>query len=534
MEIFGIIFCGLGLFFIGFRMISNNLRNLAGSRFRKLVQRATGTGLRSAVTGFFSGVISQSAVASVFITTGFHTAGLISFGQALVIINWANIGTSVLLFVVALNIKLMIFFFTGIIGLAYFLKLDKTNRVQLLFQLILGLCLLFLGVVFIRNGAQQMQSLTWFGDALKLSSGSVVLLFITGIFLTVVAQSGPTVSVVALTLCSVGLLNLFQAEAVVLGTGIGSAINIIGLSASLKGSGRQLCIYQGLFKTAGVVAAFILILSDHLWSQGNNPGFLSLMAVNPARQVAWLFLIMQVLPAILFTLIQNPVKTFLERISPPSAGETAGQPAFITESALNDPATALLLAEKEQLRLIRMLPEYLVPVSPDREIIPVVGHHLLHDSFILVDIQLMNYLKKLLNKPDAGIQLQVLQAQHFSILLHDLEANLEDFLLTINTSVKSIEDRPLSVNLIESMHVILDTTFDTFNNPDTPGMEMMMALTNEKGEMLQKTREAFFQKNSSIDIDVRQSIFTLTILFERMCWILRSMTTIRMNAIKGL
>jgi hypothetical protein len=308
----------------------------------------------------------------------------------------------------------------------------------------------------------------WFGDALKLSSGSVVLLFITGIFLTVVAQSGPTVSVVSLTLCSVGLLNLFQAEVVVLGTGIGSAINIIGLSARLKGTVKQLCIYQGLFKTAGVVAAGMLILSDHLWLQGNSPVFLSLMAVNPARQVAWL------------------------------------------------------------------LPEYLVPVSPDREIIPVVSHHLLHDSFILVDIQLMNYLKKLLNKPDAGIQLQVLQAQHFSILLHDLEANLEDFLLTINTSVKSIEDRPLSVNLIESMRVILDTTFDTFNNPDTPGMEMMMALTNEKGEMLQKTREAFFQKNSSIDIDVRQSIFTLTILFERMCWILRSMTAIRMNAIKGL
>ncbi len=533
MEILGVVFCGLGLFFIGFRMISLNLRQLTGSQFRQMIQRATGTRLLSVLTGFFSGMVSQSAVASVFITTGFYSAGFLGFSQALTIINWANIGTSVLIFFVVFNVKLLILYFIGLVGLAYFFQFDKTNRKQVLLQFMLGLALLFLGVVYIKNGAQQMQTLSWFRDALHMSSGSMILLFIAGIILTVIAQSGPTVSVVALTLCSVGLLNLFQSFVVVLGTGLGSAINILLLSARSKGSAKQLSIYQGIFKTTGAIGVALLIVIDHFWSGGHQPYSESLLSDKPAQQVAWLFLIMQLLPAILLTLLQKPVGIFLQRISPPVPAEIVSQPEFLYEPALCDTETALYLAGKEQLRLLRILPDYLVPVSPDRELIKVAEYQVLHDSFIAVEKQVSLYLETLANKPGtSSTQMQILRAQHFSALLRDLESNLGEFVATFNISFETTADQPIAINLTESLRLILETAVDFYGNPDAAGMDIMLSLTADKGSLLQKTRQEYFLKNVSDTSVTRQSIYTLSLLFERICWLLRLMSENKMLGTK--
>ncbi len=533
MEILGLVCCGLGLFFIGFRMISRNLRNLTGPRFKKMLHRATENRWLAALTGLFSGMVTQSGAASVFITTGFHTAGLLTFRQSMNVINWANIGTSVLLFILIFNFKLLIFIFTGMIGLGYLLQMDKTRRLQYLFQFLLGLSLLFLGVIFIKNGAQLMQSLSWFRDALHMSSGSIILLFLAGLLLTVAAQSGPTVSVVALTLTAVGLLNLLQAFIIVLGTGLGSAINILMLSVRIKGAGKQLSIYQGIFKTTGVVIMALLIFADYMMSPDHTLRLVTMISTNPARDVAWIFLFMQILPAILLTLFQKPVTVLLQVLSPPSPDDLSALPEFINNAVTGNSETALYLAEKEQIRLLRMLSDYLVHVSPDRKIKEVASPQVLRDCFHAVDHQLTHYLEKLLNNPGSeSIQLKILQVRNFSSLLQDLEVNLEEFIATINTSFDAITSQPLAIHLIESLRTLLDTAIDNFENPDETGMNMILSMTTDKSDLLQKIRQEYFQRNALDDLTSRQSVFTLTLLYERICWLLRSMTVQNLKTVE--
>jgi len=532
MEIIGTIFCGLGLFFIGFRMISRNLRQLTGTRFKNLVRKATGTRLLSAFTGFISGVIFQSASASVFITSGFHTARLLTLRQSMIIINWANIGTSVLIFIVVLNIKLLIFYFVGIIGMVYFLQLDKTNRSQLTFLFLQGVSMLFLGILFIKNAAGPLQSLPWFREALQMSSGSVFLLFLAGTLLTVAAQSGATVSVVALTLSSVGLMDLLQTFIIVLGTGFGSAINILLFSFKLRGSGKQLSLYLGLFKTVGVITIAALLFIDYQWSPDHKPRFVSMLSANPGQQVAWLFLIMQLLPAFLLTIMQRPVTVLLQRISPPTSDEELSKAAFLSEPALQEPETALYLVGREQIRLLRILPDYLVPVSPDRNSKQVSKLDVLHECFELVDQQITQYLEKLLKNPVAlSLQEQIHLAQHFSAIVKDLESNLFEFVTTINTSFETIVNLPFAINLIESLRTILDTTIECFEDLDQEGMEMVLRLTADKGDLLQRIRKDYFQKNTSLDLGVQQALFSLTLQFDRGCWLVKSVTQIRKKAL---
>jgi hypothetical protein len=111
--------------------------------------------------------------------------------------------------------------------------------------------------------------------------------------------------------------------------------------------------------------------------------------------------------------------------------------------------------------------------------------------------------------------------------LSELESNLDEFVTTVYASFDTLIDQPLSVQLVESLRTILDTSIDYFENPDPTNKEIVLSITADKGAVLQKTRQDFFQKNAMMESGIRQSIYTMTILFDRVCWGLRKMTAVR-------
>ncbi|MDD5508894.1 MAG: Na/Pi symporter [Bacteroidales bacterium] len=531
METIGMIFCGLGLFFIGFRMISQNLRQLTGSRFRRMVGQATRNRFLSGLTGFVSGAVTQSAMASAFITTGFYSAGLLGFGRSLTIINWANIGTALLPFIVVLNIKVLVYYLIGLIGLAFFLHLDRTIRHQAMLQFLLGLALLFLGILSLKSASGPLQAMPWFRGALKMSSESIILLFLSGIGLTIAAQSGPTVTVVALSLASAGILPMPQTLVVVIGTGMGSAINILLLSSRLKGLVKQLCLYQSMFKFTGVIFVVLLVGLEYLRTEGGRHAhILSMITDDHGQQVACVFLIMQLLPALLLTAVREPVKKLIQRMSPVTAGDRLAEAEYINDLSLSEPETALYLVSREQMRLMRLLSDYLTQISPDRAIKPFIDQSVLHDGFLRLDYQITHYLDILSKQPTSKtIQEKMMETRQFSSLLHELEANLREFSVTALSAPKTLSDKPLTIQIIESLRTILDTSIESFENPDRSGLEIILSITADRGELLQQIRQDFIQKNANLDTDQRQSLYTMTILFDRVCWLLHKMTVIRLN-----
>ena len=61
---------GLGLFFLGLRLIGENLRRLYGSSFRNVIKRTTHSPLFGAGLGTLAGAVMQSATAVTFILVG--------------------------------------------------------------------------------------------------------------------------------------------------------------------------------------------------------------------------------------------------------------------------------------------------------------------------------------------------------------------------------------------------------------------------------------------------------------------------------
>ncbi len=85
---------GVGMFLVGMEILTNALRDAAGSNLRRMLARFTTTPLRGVLTGALGTAVIQSSSATTVLTVGFVGAGLLTMLQALGIIYGANIGTT--------------------------------------------------------------------------------------------------------------------------------------------------------------------------------------------------------------------------------------------------------------------------------------------------------------------------------------------------------------------------------------------------------------------------------------------------------
>jgi len=83
MNILGDIFAGLGLFFIGIKLISANLKQMSGGAFRRLIAGATRYPLAAGGLGVLGGAITQSTNAMTFIVISMVTSGVAELRKAL-------------------------------------------------------------------------------------------------------------------------------------------------------------------------------------------------------------------------------------------------------------------------------------------------------------------------------------------------------------------------------------------------------------------------------------------------------------------
>ncbi|MBX9635003.1 MAG: Na/Pi symporter, partial [Magnetospirillum sp.] len=144
------IFAGLGFFFVGVRQLSASLTQVAGPRLRTAVRRATANPVMGAGLGALVGMLTQSTNAITFIVIGLVNSGTMPVRAALPVIAWANVGTSVLVFLAAMSFHDAILVMVLLVGAAYFRGIEKAPRYRHIVGALLGLSLLFIGLEWVR------------------------------------------------------------------------------------------------------------------------------------------------------------------------------------------------------------------------------------------------------------------------------------------------------------------------------------------------------------------------------------------------
>jgi phosphate:Na+ symporter len=257
-----IILGGIGMFLFGMKIMTEALREAAGSRLRPFLARFTTTPLAGVVTGTVTTAVVQSSSATTVMTIGFVGAGLIGFPQALGVIYGANIGTTFTGWIVALlgfklqlgTLALPALFGASLLALLGQGSWSRTGRAAA------GLCLLFIGLDMMQAGAAGFQ------DRLTprtLPQGGLLgdlQLILLGLAVTTVMQSSSAAMAVALVLLGSGGISFEQAAAMVIGMNLGTTITAILASIGGSVTMRQTALANVLFNCGTAALAYPLLV----------------------------------------------------------------------------------------------------------------------------------------------------------------------------------------------------------------------------------------------------------------------------------
>lgn len=252
---------GIGLFIFGMGLMTEALRAAASGRLRRFLATFTTTPLRGVLTGTCTTAVIQSSSATTVMTVGFVGAGLLSFPQAIGVLFGANIGTTFTGWMVTLlgfklklgTLALPALFMASLLGLLGRGGWARAGRI------LAGLCLLFIGLDMMQDGAAAFSDTVTPDDLPPPGIGGQVQLLLAGLVMTVVMQSSSAALAVALVFLASGSINFAQAAAMVIGMNMGTTVTAILASIGGAATMRQTALANLLFNVVTAAMAFPLL-----------------------------------------------------------------------------------------------------------------------------------------------------------------------------------------------------------------------------------------------------------------------------------
>ena len=249
------------MFLYGMNLMSSGLQKAAGDRLRGFLSAMTSSPFKGVLTGLGITSVIQSSSATTVMVVSFVNAGLLTLAQAISVIMGANIGTTVTAWLVAwlgfkadisiLAVPLMLF--------GFLFSNSKKNQRQNIGELIVGFCLLFLGLSFMKDSVPDLNETpqvlefvkSWAGHGF----GSVLIFLVFGTLLTLVLQSSSATMAITLIMLSMGFIPFNMACAMVLGENIGTTITA-NIAASVGNTqAKRAAMSHTIFNVFGVIWA---------------------------------------------------------------------------------------------------------------------------------------------------------------------------------------------------------------------------------------------------------------------------------------
>jgi phosphate:Na+ symporter len=382
--------------------------------------------------------------------------------------------------------------------------------------------LLLLGLIHMKAGAHPLKEVGWFTAFLAYTRTSFLVALVAGGFLSFVAQSSTTVSVVAISMAKVGLLGWEQTIMIVYGANVGSGLSTTFMASNVRGVARQLAWFQAVFKLAGALVLVPLFYVEVLAGVPLAFALVSRFADDLGHQMAFIFLLYQVVCALVVLSLSGAILRLVERLSPPTREEVLARPQFIYDQALEEPETALELVAREQLRMARHLPDYLDTVREETRATAKLTPARLHHAVAAVLKQVDSFTTDLLDQGHSRGSLErAVRLKNRNQQLLALDESLLALVELVPDSRRSAALQTLAGRMTEALHTVLLTALDALETPDEFNRETLQTLTADRGELMERIRKAMLSGDRGLGAEDQQTLFALTSLFERVIWLLR-------------
>ena len=255
---------GLGVFLFGMKIMSESLQMVAGNRLKAIMRSITSNRFLGVFTGFLITAIVQSSSATTVMLVSFVNAELITLIQSIGVIMGANNGTTITGWIVAiLGFKIKISSFAlPAVGIGFFARFFKNERLTNWGMVLIGFGLLFLGLSFLKHSVPNINESPELAAMIHRFQadglGSTIMVLMVGTIITMIIQSSSATMAVTLTAAANGLIDFQTAAALVLGENIGTTItaNLATIGANVDA--RRTARVHMVFNIFGVIWAIAI------------------------------------------------------------------------------------------------------------------------------------------------------------------------------------------------------------------------------------------------------------------------------------
>jgi phosphate:Na+ symporter len=337
----------IALLLWGVRMVQTGVQRTFGARLRS----ALGTALRSPAKAFLSGLgvtaVLQSSTATGLMVSGFAAAGLVDLVPALAVMLGANVGTTLIVQLLALDLSPVtpVLILLGVL----MFRRSQSSRTHDFGRVVIGLGLMLMAL------HQLLDLVTPFEDApsLRLLLGAIAtqpwLDVIAAAGLTWAAHSSVAIVLLVMSLAAKGVVPPDAAFALVFGANLGTALNpLLEGAEGADAAARRVPAGNMGTRLVGVALGLAVLPKLGPWLVTVDP--------NPAREVADLHLAFNLVLAVLFFPILPYYAALLRRIFPARVdAPDPTRPLYLDEAAREAPVVAIGAAAREALRLADVL-----------------------------------------------------------------------------------------------------------------------------------------------------------------------------------
>ena len=489
-ENLGGIIGGLGLFFVGMWLLTDNLKNITTRRFRRIAVDWVPNRYAAWGWGILSGIVVQSMAAMTFIAISMVRANIVSSERAFAFVLGGNLGVSLLVILVSLDIQVAALFVLG--AASVLIVSEKAIRFRNIGGALFGLALLFVGLGLIKASAASLTGQSAFDEFLEVAGISLWVTFLGAVVLSFVVQSSAAVMVLVVGMATIGVLTIDQTIMAIYGSYMGTNITLLVLSFKHTGEVRRISMCQVFYNTLAI-AVFVPLLYIELWS--GVPLLRSLVLAVPLEQpLSALGLLSDFLLAIPVILVLPAIAHLFSRLWPATTTEIMSRVAYIHDWGHGDVATALQLISLEQRRLLSAFSLYLNAVRHGDRI----------DSLRNAARNIIGEIDEFLTEvrvrhPGYSIEEvnSILTRQRLFVWLEEQFAELCD---ELNQLPGDEFGERLRGVMVEGIDVVILTVIEGLNSDNPEDWATAKQLTEDRSGVLRRLRSNYMSQDGSPDL----------------------------------
>lgn len=329
-------FGGLALFLLGIERITRSLQELSGPGMRRAMASATRGPWRALLTGTAVSAATQSGTATAVTALGLVTSGLVAVREGIAMSLGAKVGATLAIQIAAFEVDEAAL---PLIGIGFGLLLWP--RARHLGGLLLGAGLLFFGLDITVASMADLRSSELFRLVVAAAERQPLLVMLVGAGLGALLSSTNGVTAVALGLFAASAVSLPTALAVVVGGNVGGTVLAVLAARSLDVAAQRVAIMHVVIKAAGALAVIVAI--------GPVAEAIAAIGGDGARQIANAHSLFNLAVALPGTILAGYLARVAARAMP-ERDDVVG-PKYLRADALDDPALAIALAQRETVRV---------------------------------------------------------------------------------------------------------------------------------------------------------------------------------------